>query len=142
MRHRSHVMYGIWYLQTTKIELYEYIYIYKYILYIVYIYIYIYIFIYTIYTFNMIPLPISSRCSISVWQSNDTNVINNNIIPLHCVSCGLPNHQMVYNICYIPKSVTDFVVCLINLVKIETDSWWNKLVQTKWWNNNVFALLI
>ena len=141
MRHRSHVMYGIWYLNTTKIELYEYIYIYIHI----YIYIYcIYMYIYTIYTFNMILLPISSRCSISVWQSNDTitNVINNNIIPLHCVSCGLPNHQMVYNICCIPKSVTDFVVCFINLVKIETDSWWNKLVQTKWWNNNVFALLI
>ena len=126
--------------KLSYMNIYIYIYIYIYILYIVYIYMYIY----TIYTFNMILLSVSSRCSISVWQSNDTiiYVINNNIIPLHCVSYGLPNHQMVYNICYIPKSVTDFVVYLINLVKIETDSWWNKLVQTKWWNNNVFALLI
>ena len=25
-------------------------------------------------------------------------------IPVVCVSWGLPNHQMVYNICFIPKT--------------------------------------
>ena len=28
-------------------------------------------------------------------------VINNNNIPLHCVSWRLPNHQMVCNICFL-----------------------------------------
>ena len=51
-------------------------------IYIIYIYIYIYIII---------------------------QVISNSNIPLHCVSWGVPNHQMVYNICFIPKTKRTYI---------------------------------
>ena len=41
---------------------------------------------------------------IYIYMYNIIQVINNSNIPLHCVSWGVPNHQMVYNICFVPKT--------------------------------------
>ena len=44
-------------------------------------------------------------CIYNIYIYTIIKVINNNNIPLHCVSWGLCNYQMVYNVCFIPKFV-------------------------------------
>ena len=64
-----------------------------------------------IYTFKLKLLTISSRmlkiCSIE--RNTIIKVTNNNKIPLHCASWWLPNDQMVYNICFIPKTKETYI---------------------------------
>ena len=59
---------------------------------------------FSLFLFTHLKLLIVSNrvCSISVRQGNNTIIyaINSNNLPLHCVSWGLPNHHMVYNVCF------------------------------------------
>ena len=68
-----------------------------------YIYVYIYIYIYYVY------VCICKLCIyIYILYYTILQVTNNNNIPLHCVSWGLPNLQMVY-ICVIPKTKQTYI---------------------------------
>ena len=44
-----------------------------------------------------------------LWLNSTRHCWYNNNIPLHWVWWGLPNHQMVYNICFIPKTKRTYI---------------------------------
>ena len=102
-------------LYVIYIYLQIYIDIYIYTLY-KHIHINIYIYIIYIYNFIMKPLTVSSRVFkiISAQQSINTKIqaTNHNNIPLHCVSWGLLNHQMFYNIWLFCSMFCRFVVLI------------------------------